>query len=66
MIAHGTRAVSILGSELTFPLANLEKELVAKPYILGDRFTVADLNVSIVLSWVRDLRVCYVRSFVGT
>lgn len=38
------------------PLAVLEKTLGGHPaqaYLLGDRFTVADLNVASVLGWVR-------------
>ena len=38
------------------PLAVLEKKLAGdgrSPYLLGDRFTVADLNVAAVLAWVR-------------
>ena len=39
------------------PLAVLEKELAGdgspRAYLLGDRFTVADLNVAAVLAWVR-------------
>ena len=38
------------------PLAVLEKKLAAggrHAYLLGDRFTVADLNISAVLAWVR-------------
>jgi glutathione S-transferase len=33
------------------PLAVLDGALDGKPYLLGDEFTVADLNVSAVLSW---------------
>ncbi|MGH7894587.1 MAG: glutathione S-transferase family protein [Candidatus Binatia bacterium] len=33
------------------PLAVLEGALAAHPYLLGDAFTVADLNVAAVLSW---------------
>lgn len=39
------------------PLGVLEKALTGegtpRPYLLGDRFTVADLNVAAVLAWVR-------------
>jgi glutathione S-transferase len=38
------------------PLAVLQKRLAAgtpQAYLLGDRFTVADLNVASVLAWVR-------------
>ncbi len=38
------------------PLAVLEKKLAGggrQAYLLGDRFTVADLNVAAVLAWVR-------------
>lgn len=33
------------------PLAVLDGALAGKPYLLGDAFTVADLNVASVLSW---------------
>ena len=33
------------------PLAVLEGALANRPYLLGDAFTVADLNVAAVLSW---------------
>lgn len=41
--------------ELEAPLAVLEKALSSStsPYLLGDRFTLADLNVAVVLEWAR-------------
>ncbi len=35
------------------PLAVLDGALAGRPYLLGDAFTVADLNVACVLSWAR-------------
>ena len=37
--------------DLDRPLAVLEAELTGKDYILGDTFTVADLNVASVMVW---------------
>merc|ERR1712194_934634 len=44
-----------MGGELKFPLRVLERALAAGPssYLLGDRFTVADLNLAVVVSWAR-------------
>ncbi|WP_439817431.1 glutathione S-transferase family protein [Zavarzinia sp. CC-PAN008] len=39
------------------PLAVLEQALADQPYLLGDRFTVADLNVAAVLSWARTVKI---------
>ncbi len=33
------------------PLAVLEGALASRPYLLGDTFTVADLNVAAILAW---------------
>jgi glutathione S-transferase len=38
-------------AKLAAPLKVLDAHLADKPYILGDRFTIADLNVVAVLSW---------------
>lgn len=38
---------------LAKPFDLLNKELGDKPYLLGDEFTVADLNVASVLVWAR-------------
>lgn len=35
------------------PFAVLEQSLSGRPYLLGDRFTVADLNVAAVASWAK-------------
>ncbi len=35
----------------------LDGALAATPYLLGDRFTVADLNVASILSWARPARI---------
>lgn len=41
--------------ELEFPLGVLENTLASNttPHLLGDRFTVADLNVAVVVEWTR-------------
>ena len=41
-----------LFAELKRPFDVLELHLKRRPYLLGDRFTVADLNVSVLLLWV--------------
>jgi len=38
-------------AKLQAPLKVLDDQLASRPYLLGDRFTVADLNVAAVLSW---------------
>ena len=38
------------------PLAVLEGQLEKRPYLLGERFSVADLNVASVLSWAKMAR----------
>jgi glutathione S-transferase len=42
---------------LAAPLAVLDAAVATSPYLLGDRFTVADLNVASVLAWARQARV---------
>ncbi len=42
-----------LFGELKKPLEVLDRQLAQSPYLLGDRFTVADLNVASVLSWAQ-------------
>jgi glutathione S-transferase len=42
---------------LAAPLAILDRAVAATPYLLGDHFTVADLNVASILSWARQARV---------
>ena len=39
-------------AKLSRPLKVLEAHLAAQPYLLGDRFTVADLNVATVMDFV--------------
>ena len=39
------------------PLQVLDGTLAATPYLLGARFTVADLNVASILSWARPARI---------
>lgn len=41
---------------LAAPLKVLDAAVTATPYLLGDRFTVADLNVASILAWVRQAR----------
>lgn len=38
---------------LARPLAVLETHLAARPYLLGERFTAADVNVASVLAWAQ-------------
>ena len=42
---------------LTAPLAVLDGALAGRDYLLGDRFTVADLNLASVLSWAKMAKV---------
>jgi glutathione S-transferase len=35
------------------PLRVLEAQLTARAYVAGERFTVADINVASVVSWIR-------------
>lgn len=42
---------------LAAPLKVLDAAVTATPYLLGDRFTVADLNVASILVWARQARV---------
>jgi glutathione S-transferase len=42
---------------LAAPLKVLDGALAATPYLLGDRFTVADLNVASILSWARPAQI---------
>ena len=37
----------------TGPLGVLDQALDGRKYLLGDDFTVADLNVAVILSWAR-------------
>ncbi|MEZ5738831.1 MAG: glutathione S-transferase family protein [Burkholderiaceae bacterium] len=38
---------------LAVPLAVLERHLGSHPYVAGERFTVADVNLASVIGWVR-------------
>ncbi len=42
---------------LDAPLRVLDAAVAAQPYLLGEHFTVADLNVASILSWARQARV---------
>ncbi|HEX8300699.1 glutathione S-transferase family protein [Sphingomonas sp.] len=51
LFADGVPAHAAIGlGKLDRPFRVLDKELVDKPYLLGDRFTVADLNVAAVMT----------------
>jgi glutathione S-transferase len=39
------------------PLKVLEDHLASRPYLLGDSFTIADLNVASVMMWARGAKV---------
>jgi glutathione S-transferase len=43
--------------DLQQPLGVLDGAVSASPYLLGDDFTVADLNVASILSWARPARI---------
>jgi len=43
--------------ELQAPLRVLDAAVAASPYLLGEHFTVADLNVASILSWARPARI---------
>ncbi|HKS90238.1 MAG TPA: glutathione S-transferase family protein, partial [Stellaceae bacterium] len=43
--------------ELGRPLMVLDAACAASPYLLGEHFTVADLNVASILSWARPARI---------
>ena len=42
---------------LAAPLKVLDAAVAGSPYLLGDHFTVADLNVASILAWARQARV---------
>ena len=42
---------------LAAPLKVLDAAVSATPYLLGQRFTVADLNVASILAWARQARI---------
>ena len=39
------------------PLGVLDQAVASQPYLLGEHFTVADLNVASILSWARPARI---------
>src|SRR5438552_14050961 len=43
--------------QLGRPLMVLDSTVAAQPYLLGEHFTVADLNVASILSWARPARI---------
>jgi glutathione S-transferase len=43
--------------ELQQPLGVLDGAVAKSPYLLGDGFTVADLNIAAILSWARPARI---------
>jgi glutathione S-transferase len=43
--------------EMGRPLMVLDSACAASPYLLGEHFTVADLNVASILSWARPARI---------
>jgi glutathione S-transferase len=43
--------------ELGRPLMVLDQAVAASPYLLGEQFTIADLNVASILSWARPARI---------
>jgi glutathione S-transferase len=51
------QAVQASIEKLKGPLGVLDKALVGRKYLLGDAFTIADLNVASVLSWLTAGRV---------
>jgi glutathione S-transferase len=51
--AEGQAAISICAAKLRRPLARLETHLAAQAHLLGDRFTVADLNLAECLRYAQ-------------
>ena len=45
------------GAGASAPLKVLDGAVAATPFLLGDHFTVADLNVASILSWARQARI---------
>jgi glutathione S-transferase len=43
--------------ELGRPLMVLDQAVAAQPYLLGEHFSIADLNVASILSWARPARI---------
>lgn len=50
---EGQAAIAINAEKLRRPLARLNQHLEAHPYLLGDRFTVADINVAECLRYAQ-------------
>lgn len=53
MILDGRGDVGQLTERLQRPLAVLDQELSGKDYILGADFSVGDLNMAAIISWLR-------------
>lgn len=51
--AEGQAAISIAAAKLRRPLARLETHLSGQSHLLGDRFTVADLNLAECLRYAQ-------------
>ncbi len=51
--AEGQAAISICAAKLRRPLARLETHLASQSHLLGDRFTVADLNLAECLRYAQ-------------
>lgn len=51
--AEGQAAISICAAKLRRPLARLEEHLAGSAHLLGDRFTVADLNLAECLRYAQ-------------
>lgn len=43
---EGAATVAVAAAKLLRPLARLERHLATQPYLVGDRFTVADINTA--------------------
>jgi glutathione S-transferase len=52
-----TAAADAAERQLAAPLAVPDAAVAASPYLLGQRFSVADLNVASILSWARQARI---------
>lgn len=50
---HDQAALAAAEAQLAKPLAVLDGALADRDYLFGGRFTVADLNLAAVLSWVK-------------
>lgn len=51
--AEGQASIAINAEKLRRPLARLQGHLAAHPYLLGNRFTVADINVAECLRYAQ-------------